>query len=51
MIYFACFVAGMAFDPVLSRVYRFNQMRKLKKFLDGEDRETVKRTAGEWRND
>ena len=51
MIYFACFIAGMAFDPVLSRIYKFNQLRNLKKLLDGESRETAKLNAGEWRND
>lgn len=51
MIYFAFFVAGMIFDPLLSALHKFNKMRKLKKLLDGENRETAKRNAGEWRND
>jgi hypothetical protein len=51
MIYFACFIAGMLFDPILSRIYKLNQLRKLKNLLDGESRETAKRNAGEWRND
>lgn len=49
------FILGVIFFPVLDKIWYYAillyRLNKIKKLYQGEDRETAKRNAGEWRND